>query len=114
MTNTEIAKSFSNGEFERVYEHFAENAEWVVVGENKFCGKQAIIANCEKVASYFKTVTTDFKTVDVITEDRKVAVSGTASFKRDDGQTSTTSACDLYEFDDAGDVIKISSYCIQL
>lgn len=62
MTKAEIAKSFSIGEFEKTYKSIAENAEWIVVEENNFVGKKAIIDNCEQVANYFKSVTTNFKT----------------------------------------------------
>jgi ketosteroid isomerase-like protein len=113
MTITEIAKAFSNGEFEKTNRFISENAVWQVVEENIFKGKQAIIDNCEQVDSYFQSVTTDFKTLNVITEGNKVVINGTAEFLRDNKRISFVSACDVYEFDDNNLIKKITSYCIQ-
>lgn len=111
--NVEIAKAFSNGEFERTYALISDAAEWIVVGEDKFVGRKAIVDNCEKVGSYFRSVQTDFKTLNVISEGNKVAISGTAEFFRDGKRVSLISACDLYEFSDNGMIECITSYCIQ-
>jgi len=113
MTRTEIAIAFSNGEFEKTYEFISENAEWTIVEEDSFSGKQAIIDNCEQVGNYFKSVTTDFKTLNVISDGNKVVVNGTAAFSRDNKRVSFVSACDIYEFDDNHQIQKITSYCIQ-
>lgn len=113
MIKTEIAKSFSNGEFVKTYEFIADNAEWVVVQENKFVGKKAIIDNCEQVAKYFESVTTNFKTSSVIADGNSVVISGTAEFLRDNKRVSFVSACDLYEFNNNNQIQKITSYCIQ-
>jgi ketosteroid isomerase-like protein len=83
MTKTEIAKAFSNGEFEKTNQFISENAVWTVLEEDTFTGKQAIINNCEQVGNYFKSVTTDFKTLNIITEGNKVVINGTAEFLRD-------------------------------
>ncbi|MEO8962052.1 MAG: nuclear transport factor 2 family protein [Ginsengibacter sp.] len=113
MTITEIAKMFSNGDFRRTYDFIAEDAEWTVVQESNFIGKQAIIDNCEQVGDYFKSVTTDFKTLNVISDEKKIAVNGTAEFLKDNERLSFVSACDLYEFNDKNQIQKITSYCIQ-
>jgi len=112
MTKVEIAKSFSNGEFEKTYDFIADNAVWTVVEENTFTGKQAIIDNCEQVGKYFKSVTTDFKTLNIITDDNKVVISGTAEFLKDGQRVSFVSACDVYEFNGNEQIQNITSYCI--
>ncbi|HQS06100.1 MAG TPA: hypothetical protein PLT16_10750, partial [Daejeonella sp.] len=84
-----------------------------VVEEDKFIGKNAIIENCIQVGQYFKSVTTNFKTLNVISEANKVVVTGTAEFIRDGKRISFISACDLYEFNDSDQIQKIISYCIQ-
>jgi hypothetical protein len=66
MNITEIAKSFSNGAFEKTYPFIAEDAEWIVIEENHFIGKQAVMDNCEQVSAYFKSVTTHFTTINII------------------------------------------------
>jgi len=113
MTNKSIAKAFSNGEFENVFDFIADNAVWEVVEENTFHGKKAIIENCKQVAAYFLTVTTHFELFNVIAEDNKVAVNGTAEFIREGNRVSFVKASDLYEFNDQQQIQKITSYCIQ-
>jgi limonene-1,2-epoxide hydrolase len=113
MTKTEIAKAFSIGEFEKTNKYISENAVWKVVEEYKFIGKQAIIDYCEQVGNYFKSVTTDFKTLNIIADGNKVVVNGTAEFMRENKRVSFVSACDVYEFDDNHQIQNITSYCIQ-
>ncbi len=113
MTKTEIAKAFSNGEFEKTYKFISEKAEWTVIEEDRFIGKQAIIDNCEQVGNYFKSVTTNFKTLNIIADGNKVVINGTAEFLRNEKRVSFISACDVYEFNEKSEVLKITSYCIQ-
>lgn len=113
MTKQEIALAFSNGEFEKTAEYIAENAVWKVIEENTFVGKMAIIENCNQVAPYFKSVTTDFKTLNVIAQDNKVVINGTAEFSRNGHRVSFVSACDLYEFNESNQILYITSYCIK-
>ena len=113
MTKTEIAKAFSNGEFEKTNNFISDNAEWIVIEEDRFIGKQAILDNCEQVGNYFKSVTTNFKTLNIITDGNKVVINGTAEFLRDNKRISFVSACDVYEFNEKSEIQKITSYCIQ-
>ena len=113
MTKTEIAKAFSNGEFEKTNNFISETAVWTIVEEDTFIGKQAIIENCVQVGCYFRSVTTDFKTLNIIAEGNKVVINGTAEFLRDNKRVSFVSACDVYEFDDNNQIQNIISYCIQ-
>jgi hypothetical protein len=113
MIRTEIAKAFSNGEFEKTNKHISENAVWTVVEEAIFIGKQAIIDNCEQVGNYFQSVSTDFKTLHIITDGNKVVINGTAEFLRNNKRVSFVSACDIYEFNENNQIQNITSYCIQ-
>ncbi len=113
MTNTEIAKAFSIGEFEKTYPFISDHAAWAVIEENRFIGKQAIINNCEQVGNYFKSVQTNFKTLHVISEGNKIVINGTAEFLRENKRISFVSACDIYEFNDNNEIEIITSYCIQ-
>ncbi len=113
MTITALALAFSNGEFEKTYDYISETAEWTIVEEDKFFGKQAIVANCESVAHYFKSVKTEFKTWNVISAENKVVINGTAEMKRENKQVAFVSACDVYEFNDKFQIQRITSYCIQ-
>jgi hypothetical protein len=113
MTIKDIAVAFSNGKFEMTYPHLAEEAEWNIIGENRFTGKEEIIKYSKQIADYFNSITTDFVTTNILSEHRMVAVAGTATFIRDNQQVGYTSACDLYEFNGKNQLVKISSYCIQ-
>jgi ketosteroid isomerase-like protein len=113
MTNKEKSIAFSNGEFDAVYDCIAPDAVWTVVEENTFTGKNAILANCKEVSSYFASVTTQFETLNVIAENDKVVVNGTAAFFSDKKQLAFVSACDVYEFNSKGQILKITSYCIE-
>jgi len=84
-----------------------------VVGENSFTGKKAVMENCEQVAAYFKTVTTNFTTAHIISDNNRVAINGTAEFLRDGQRVAFVWACDVYEFNQQGLLEKITSYCIQ-
>lgn len=113
MTKAELAQAFSLGEFDKTSPFIADNAVWTIVEENTFIGKSAIINNCDHVSNYFKTVETEFKTLNVIEDKNKVVVNGTAAFMIDKQCISFVSACDIYEFDEQGSIEKIMSYCIQ-
>jgi len=113
MTKTDIAKAFSNGEFEKTFDFLSDNAEWTIIEENSFTGKEAIIDNCEQVGNYFKSVTTIFKMQNIIADGNKVVINGTADFLKDNIRISFVSACDIYEFNDNNQIQKITSYCIE-
>ena len=113
MTQKQIAEAFSIGNFELIYPYLADDVQWTIVGEDFFEGKKAVTDNCEQVASYFKSVTTNFNTINIIAENNRVAVSGTAEFIRDGQRVSFISACDVYEFNDNNKLQTITSYCIQ-
>ncbi len=113
MTRTEIAKAFSIGEFEKTYKFISDFAEWTVIEETKFIGKQAILDNCVQVGNYFKSVKTNFKTLNIIADGNKVVINGTAEFMRDNKRISFVSACDIYEFNEINQIKNITSYCIQ-
>ncbi len=111
-TIKEIAEMFSEGKFEGIYGYIHENASWEIVGEKHLSGKAAIVQQCNEVSSYFKTVETDFKKLNTIVENNKVAINGTAKFIRDGETVAFVSACDVYEFNDEGQIEKVVSYCI--
>ncbi|MBK8632674.1 MAG: nuclear transport factor 2 family protein [Saprospiraceae bacterium] len=81
--------------------------------QNETNGKTAVIAECEKISTYFDSVTTDFQTYFVIAEGDTVVVSGTGAFLRNGKRFSLISACEVYEFNQAGQIVKIKSFCIE-
>ncbi|TXI91618.1 MAG: nuclear transport factor 2 family protein [Neisseriales bacterium] len=112
MTIIDIATSFSTGKFNLIYDFITPEAEWEIVGESLFSGREQIIANCERVRSYFNTVMTNFKIANILVDGDKVVINGTAEFFKNDQLVSFISACDLYQFNEQKQLIKITSYCI--
>ena len=113
MTIKEIAKAFSIGDFENAYLYISDNAEWNVVEQDQFIGKQAIIEYCNQIGKYFKSVQTKFETINILEENNTVAITGTAEFLRDNKRISFVSSCDIYIFDEKKLIKNITSYCIQ-
>jgi ketosteroid isomerase-like protein len=114
MTKSAVATAFSRGAFDQIYDHLSEDARWEVLGENTFENKQAIIKQCTEVAAYFKSVTTHFEVHQVIEEKNKIVVTGTAEFIRNGQRVSFVHGCDIYLFNEQGQIQSITSYCIQL
>ncbi len=112
MTQAQIATAFSNGNFELAYPYLADEVVWRVVGEDVFRGKDEVINNCKQVAGYFKSVTTNFITTDLIVDGTRVAVTGTAEFIRDGNTVNFVHACDVYQFNESNQLEAITSYCI--
>lgn len=112
MTIIDIATSFSTGKFNLIYDFITPEAEWEIVGESLFLGKEQIIANCEKVGLYFNTVMTNFNIANILVDGDKVVINGTAEFFKNDQLVSFISACDFYQFNEQKQLVKITSYCI--
>lgn len=112
MNTKSIAQAFSNGKFQTVFPHLDKNVIWQVVGENEFHGKEAVIEQCSKVEAYFKSVTTQFETLNCLVDGNKIAINGTATFLINQKTTAFVWACDLYEFNEVNQLFRITSYCI--
>jgi len=112
LTQKQIAESFSRGDFEPTYPYLSENIQWNVIKNFECKGKKEVIAQCEKTAKYFASITTEFHQLDVIETDNKVALTGTAELSKDGKRIEFISACDVYEFDDKKMLQKITSYCL--
>mgnify|MGYP000928131597 CR=1 FL=1 len=114
MNIKEIAVAFSNGKFESVYPDLSENIIWNIAGERILSGKAEVIEYCNGVAEYFKSVTTNFTTYNVIVSEDRVSINGGAEFIREGKIISAVESCDVYEFDNNGKLLKVTSYCIHL
>ena len=112
LTKKEIAELFSRGDFERTYPYLSEKIEWNVIKNFECKGRKEVIEQCEKTAKYFESITTDFKQLDVIENDNKVAITGTAELSENGKRIEFISACDVYEFDNNEMLQKITSYCL--
>ena len=113
MNNIDIAKHFSLGQFSQIFQYLDDEILWDVIGESTFSGKLAVIEQTQKIESYFQSVTHHFELDQIHLTDPFIIIQGQASFQSSD-QTTKISACDIYEFNQASQIIKIQSYCIPL
>ncbi len=108
---SQIAEEFSKGNFEFAYNHLAQDIQWNIVGDKLLTGKDQVIEFCNKTAEYFREVTTEFSTSNIIADANLVAVSGIAVFINKENKRTEVSSCDVYLFED-GKLKEITSYCI--
>jgi len=113
MTKKQIAETFSNGNFEVVYPFITEQTRWTVIEEFDIAGKEQLIEKCNQTAAYFQSVTTQFTTLNIIEDNNRIAINGTAEFIRNNKSIAFVYSCDVYEFDDKNMLLNITSYCIQ-
>lgn len=112
ISQEQIARDFSKGEFERTFQYLADDVQWTVAGEMTLKGREEVVSHCLKTAVYFASVTTDFRIISVISSNGRVAVEGTAEFIKDGKKTAFVHACDVYEFRE-GRLMNIRSYCVR-
>lgn len=112
MHQKEIARLFSGGQFDKTAEFLAETVTWHIYEEKQaLTGKKAVLDFAAQIAEYFRSVTTAFETSGCITEGNTVAVYGKATFSRNGNTINSVNSCDVYEFDTAGNIVNIHSYC---
>lgn len=112
MQQKEIARLFSEGQFDKTAEFLAETVTWHIYEEKQLLqGKKAVLDFAAQIAEYFQSVTTAFETSGCIAEGNTVAVYGKATFFRNGNTINSVNSCDVYEFDAAGNIVNIHSYC---
>ena len=112
MKKLEIAEAFSGGEFEKCFDYLTDQTVWNSPGEQFLTGRKEIELFCKSIPAYFDSVTTNFKQLNLIENERCVAINGTAEFIREGKRVSFVSSCDVYEFDINNKIVRITSYCI--
>lgn len=113
LTDQEVAESISVGNFRAAYEYLHENIVWTIIGDKTLAGKTAVIEFCEKTSQYFSTVKTEFNLKNIIADNDRIAIDGTAKFTSPEGETMNLASCDVYSFY-GGKLREITSYCIVL
>jgi subtilase family serine protease len=83
MTIKNLAKAFSEEQYEKIYPFIADDAEWTVIGEEQFVGKKEIVEYCGQAAQNSKSVTIDFRISNTIADENKVVVNGIAELLKD-------------------------------
>lgn len=112
MTKREIAQLFSMGDFEQCFDYLTAETVWNTPGQQLLRGRAEIEPFCRYIRAYFDSMTTNFQHINLIEDERCVAINGTAEFIRDGKRVSFVSSCDVYEFDAENQIVRITSYCI--
>ncbi|MBK6875387.1 MAG: hypothetical protein IPG99_02680 [Ignavibacteria bacterium] len=84
----QISEEFSKGNFEFAYKYLARIFNGILSGMNYLSARIRSSEFCNKTAEYFKEVTTEFRTSNIIVDSNLVAINGTAVFikKENKGQ----------------------------
>jgi ketosteroid isomerase-like protein len=113
VTNEQIARAFSGHRFEETYHRLTPDTTWILVGEARIEGREAIMDACRATAAENAHVeTTWLRFVTAGTGD-VVAVDAIGRYAGPDG-VSMVSSCDIFEFDDGGMITTITSYAVEL
>lgn len=109
MNQKQICETFSKGDFEAVYDHFADRIRWNIVGDQEINGKSEVMAHCRKMLESMEgAVLTNTR---VLEDGDSVAVEGYCRFVAEGEKLSEVNYCDLYRFE-KGALAQITSYCI--
>ena len=111
MQIKEIAQTFSLGQFSSVFQYFAEEIEWHIIGEQHIKGKENVITQCNLIQSHFNATPHQFTIHAQHQSLNTVIIQGSAEFYHANNNT-IIQACDLYTFDHSNKLIRIESYCI--
>ena len=112
MTKSEIAQAFSGGKFEVCFDYLTDLTVWNTPGEQYLIGRKEIEPFCKNISAYFGSLSINCEQLNLIENDRSVAINGTAEFIREGKRVSFVSSCDVYEFGANNKIITINSYCI--
>lgn len=114
MTPSALAEAFSRHRFAEVYPHLAAGVRWEIVGDRVIDGRDAVIAACDESAAFLAAATTDFTAFRVVAGATTAVVDSRATYRDADGGVFPVASCDLYDVDDAGALVAITSYTVQL
>jgi ketosteroid isomerase-like protein len=104
-----ISEEFSKGKFPATYDHFADDIEWKIIGDQIISGKENAIAFCNKMMAEMDGST--LNNINVIVENNYAAIEGNCKFTNEVGKAATVEYCDVYRFED-GKIKTITSYLV--
>jgi ketosteroid isomerase-like protein len=114
MGTREVAEAFSGHRFEETFDALAPDVVWVSPGQGRIEGRAAVVAACREAAEGMALLTGHEMVRFVVTgDDRVAAVDAVGRYADADGETFVSSA-DVYEFDEAGLVVRITSYTVEV
>ena len=115
MDAREIAEAFSGHRFEEAIPHLDPTVRWVLPGQGSIEGRDAVVEACRSSAAEMAVLAVHEQVRLVSVSDGSVAVVDAVSRYVDhDGGESFVSSADIYEFDDQGRVVVITSYAVEV
>jgi limonene-1,2-epoxide hydrolase len=111
MTNSDLARAFSEHRFRETYDHLTDDVRWVNAGASTETGRDAVVAACEAASAEMAAST--LERLRLVVADGGDAVAVDTLTRYTEGSVSTTVAsCDFYEFE--GDrIAAITSYAVE-
>ena len=115
MEQRRVAEAFSGHRFAETYDAMSPDVRWVVPGQDSIDGKDAVVAACEAAAGEMaQLASTTFTRFVSGAGDGVAVVDAVGRYLDRDGATSVVSSADVYEFDGAGLLVRITSYAVDL
>jgi hypothetical protein len=85
------------------------------VGQTTIEGKSAVIETCKSSAAEMAGFAfVEFSRFVSVGDDRGAAIDAVGRYVSGDGSVSVVSSADIYEFDDHGRLVTITSYAVEL
>ena len=113
LTNEQIARTISCGDFMAALDRLDEEVRWEIVGDKTLQGKASVTDFCKKTAAYFASVTLNVSVNNVIVSGDLIAIDGKAEFIDSDGGVTRLASSDIYRFR-GQNLVEITSYCVPL
>lgn len=115
MDARDIAEAFSGHRFEEAIPHLDPTVRWVLPGQGSLDGRDAVVEACRSSAAEMGALAVHEQVRLVSVSDGSVAVVDAVSRYVDhDGAESFVSSADIYELDDQGRVVIITSYAVEV
>lgn len=115
VNTQQIAEAFSSHRFDEVYDRLDELVTWVVPGQEPIEGKAAVTTTCTGAAAEFSEMASvSFDRFVSVGNDTIAAVDSIGRYEDQDGSLSVVSSADIYEFSAQGQVVRITSYAVEL
>ena len=115
MDHRQVAEAFSGHRFAESYDAMSPDVRWVLPGQASIDGKDAVVAACEaSVAEMAQLTSTEFTRFVSGAGADVAVVDAVGRYVDGDGATTVVSSADVYEFDGAGLLVRITSYAVEL
>lgn len=112
MSNGDVARAFSGHRFEETFDHLDPDVQWILVGQGRVEGADAVVQACRSSAAEMAQVETTWVRFVAAGASDSVAIDAIGRYDGPDG-VFVVSSYDIFELDD-GKVTKITSYAVDV